>query len=140
MPGACALLAARVSCPRRSCPIAQGLLAPAQSAKLIQEGSLKLLLWEGYWGCEGWPRCTAQEQYAYERAVAYQPLQFSVTGAHRLPGRTPCQCAVSCHALAGCSWPGARAAISGSLSGLLRWAPGSLLPPWLRLTGALRPG
>ena len=55
----------------------------------MQEGSLKLLLWEGYWGCEGWPRCTAQEQYAYERAVAYQPLQFSVAGACSAAGAGP---------------------------------------------------
>ena len=52
-----------------------------QSAKLIKQGALQLLLWEGYWGCEGWPRCTAEEQFAYELAVAYQPLQFSVVGA-----------------------------------------------------------
>ena len=57
-----------------------GSVGCVQTAKLIESGSLKLLLWEGYWGCEGFPRCSAQEQFAIEYAVAYQPLQFSVIG------------------------------------------------------------
>ena len=51
-----------------------------QSAKLIRDGSLKLLLWEGYWGCEGFARCYTEEQWAFEKAVAYQPLQNTVAG------------------------------------------------------------
>ena len=62
-----------------------------QSTKLIKEGSLRLLLWEGYWGCEGFSRCYAEEQYAYEYAVAYQPLQFAVAGALLL-GRRSAAC------------------------------------------------
>lgn len=60
-----------------------------QTAKLIKSGSLKLLLWEGYWGCEGFPRCTAEEQFAVEYAVAYQPLQFSVVGKPAQRRRLP---------------------------------------------------
>ena len=78
-----------------------------QTAKLIKSGSLKLLLWEGYWGCEGFPRCTAQEQFAIEYAVAYQPLQFSVVGmpACRIWSSWTPPCTLCVHIVAcACCW------------------------------------